>query len=117
LTLALTLALPRALAEPQVDVAVDLLETAPQLLDPVHRVLDASGKFAHLGFQSVHAKLGIDRRRRPSANHLGGAAPINLPLQHAEVPLQAIQAVLHRALLRACRRGRQTHEDERQEHK
>jgi hypothetical protein len=115
LTLALPLALPRALAEPQVDVAVDLLETAPQLLDPVHRVLDASGKFAHLGFQSVHAKLGIDRRR-PSANHLGGAAPVNLPLQHAEVALQAIQAVLHPALLRACRRGRQAHDDERQEH-
>jgi hypothetical protein len=31
------------LAESQVDVAVDLLEPAPQLLDTVHRVLDASG--------------------------------------------------------------------------
>jgi hypothetical protein len=50
LSLALPQALPRALAESQVDVAVDLLESALQLLDPVHRVLDASGQFAHLGF-------------------------------------------------------------------
>jgi hypothetical protein len=44
-----------ALAESQIKVAVDLLQTSPQLLDPVHRVLDASGQFAHLGFQAVHA--------------------------------------------------------------
>jgi hypothetical protein len=104
------------LAEAQVDVAVDLLETAPQLLDPVHRVLDASGQLAHLGFQSVHAKLGIDRPWRPSADHLGRAAPVNLPLKHAEIPLQAVQAVLHCPVLRACRRGRQGHDDKRQEH-
>jgi hypothetical protein len=104
------------LAESQVDVAVDLLETVPQLLDPVHRVLDAAGQFAHLGFQSVHAKLGIDRPRRPSVGHGGRGATVNLPLQHAEIPLQAIQAVLHRPVLRACRRGRQYHDDERQEH-
>ena len=109
------LTLPWTLAESQVDVAVDLLETAPQLLDPVHRVLDASGQFAHLGFQSVHAQLGIDRPCRPSADHRGRAAAVDLPLQHAEIPLQAIQAVLHRPILRACRRGRQGHDDERQE--
>jgi hypothetical protein len=107
-------ALSLALAESQVEVAVDLLETAPQLLDPVHRILDASGQFAHLGFQAVHAKLGIDRRS--SANHLGRAAPVDLPLQHAEITLQAIQAVLRRSVLRECRRGRQGHDDERQEH-
>jgi hypothetical protein len=101
-----------ALAESQVDVAVDLLETAPQLLDPVHRVLDASGQLAHLGFQAVHAKLGIDCPCRPSADHLGGGAAVDLPLQHAEIPLQAIQAVLHRPVLRACRRVRQGHGDE-----
>jgi hypothetical protein len=110
--LTLHLTLPRALAESQVDVAVYLLETAPQLLDPVHRVLDASSQFAHLSFQSIHAQLGIDRPRRPSANHLGPAA-VNLPLQHAQIPLQAIQAVLHRPVLRACRRVRQGHGDER----
>jgi hypothetical protein len=114
--LTLPLDLPRALAESQVDVAVDLLETVPQLLDPVHRVLDAAGQFAHLGFQSVHAQLGIDRPCRPSADHRGRAATVNLPLQHAEIPLQAIQAVLHRPVLRACRRDRQDHDDERQEH-
>jgi hypothetical protein len=103
------------LAESQVDIAVDLLETPPQLLDPVHRILDASGQFAHLGFQSVHAKLGIDRPRRASANHLGRGAPVNLPLQHAEIPLQAFQAVLHCPVLPACRRGRQGHDDKRQE--
>ena len=97
------LTLPLALAESQVDVAVDLLETAPQLLDPVHRVLDASGQFAHLGFQSVHAKLGIDRSCRASACQLGGGAAVDLPLQHAEIPLQAIQAILHPPLLRAGR--------------
>jgi hypothetical protein len=110
------LALPLGLAETQVEVAVDLLETAPQLLDPVHRVLEASGQFAHLGFQSVHAKLGIDRPRRPSAGHLGRAAPVHLPLQHAEIPLQTIQAILHGPVLRVRRRGRQGHDDERQEH-
>jgi hypothetical protein len=109
------LALPLALAKSQVEVAVDLFETASQLLDPVHRVLDASGQFAHLGFQSVHAKLGIDRSCRPNACHLGGGAAVDLPLQHAEIPLQAIQAILHRPLLRACRRVGQGHGDERQE--
>jgi hypothetical protein len=112
---ALPQALPRALAESQVDVAVDLLESALQLLDPVHRVLDASGQFAHLGFQSVHAKLGIDRPCRPNARYLGGGAAVHLPLQHAEIPLQAIQAVLYRPILRACRRVGQGHDDERHE--
>ena len=110
----LPLDLPRALAESQVDVAVDLLETVPQLLDPVHRVLDAAGQFAHLGFQSVHAKLGIDRPCRPSASHLGGGAAVDLPLQHAQIPLQAIQAVLHPPVLRACRCVRQAHDEKRQ---
>src|SRR5438270_9219167 len=82
--------LARALAESQIDVAVDLLETAPQLLDPVHRVLDTAGQFAHLGFQSLHANLGIDRACRPCADHLR-RAPVDTPLQHAEIPLQAIQ--------------------------
>jgi hypothetical protein len=85
--LILARALPLALAESQIVVAVDLLEAVPQLLDPVHRVLDASGQLAHLSFQSVHAKLGLDRPCRSSANHLGRAAPVNLPLQHAEIPL------------------------------
>jgi hypothetical protein len=111
LSLALRLALPRALAESQVDVAVDLLETAPQLLDPVHRVLDASSQFAHLGFQSIHAQLGIDRPRRASVNHLGRAAAVNLPLQHAQIPLQAVQAVLHGPVLRARYGGRQGDDD------
>jgi hypothetical protein len=106
--------LPLTLAESHVDVAVDLLETALQLLDPVHRVLDASGQFAYLGFQSVHAELGIDRPCRPRANHRGRAASVNLPLQHAEIPLQALQAVLQRPVLRACRRVRQGHRDKRQ---
>jgi hypothetical protein len=103
------------LAQSQVDVAVDLLETVPQLLDPVHRVLDTAGQFAHLGFQSLHANLGIDRPCRAGADDLGRAAPVNLPLQHAQIPLQAFQAVLHRPVLRACRRGREDHDDKRQE--
>jgi hypothetical protein len=107
--------LPRTLAESHVDVAVDLLETASQLLDPVSRVLDVSGQLAHLGFQSVHAQLGIDRPCRTSASHLRRATAINLPLQHAEVPLEAIQALLHPSILRACRGVRQNHGDERQE--
>jgi hypothetical protein len=110
------LTLHLTLAESQVDVTVDLLETAPQFLNPVHRVLDAAGQFAHLGFQSAHAQLGIDCPSRPSADHRGRAATVNLPLQHAEIPLQAIQAVLHRPVLRARRRGRQDHDDKRQEH-
>jgi len=76
-----------ALAEAQVDVVVDLLEPVPQLVDAVHRVFDASGQLAHLAFQPVHAQLGIDRRRRPSADDLGRAAAIDLPLQHAKIPL------------------------------
>jgi hypothetical protein len=104
------------LAESQVDVAVDLLETVPQLLDPVRHVLDAAGQLPHLGFQSLHANLGIDRARRPSADHLGRAAPVDLSLQHAEIPLQAIETVLHRPVLRARRRGRQDHDEKRQEH-
>jgi hypothetical protein len=103
------------LAKSQVHVGVDLLETAPQLLDPVHRVFDAAGQLAHLGFQSLHANLGIDRACRRSADDLGRAAAVNLPLQHAQIPLQAFQAVLHRPILRACRRRRQDHDDKRQE--
>jgi hypothetical protein len=111
----LPLALPRALAQSQVDIAVDLLQPAPQLLDPVHRVLNTSSQLAHLGFQAVHAKLGIDCPRRCSASHLGGGAAVDLSLQHAEIPLKAIQAILHRPVLRARRRVRQAHREERQE--
>src|SRR5271165_3647052 len=90
---------PLTLGEPQVDVAIDLLDTPPQLLDPVCRVLDAPGQFAHLRFQPIHAQLGVDRRRRPPADELGRAAAIDLPLQHAEIAFQAIQAILDSPIL------------------
>ena len=52
---------PEPWLKPHVDIAVDLLETAAQLLDPVHRVLDPPGQLAHLGFDPIHAQFGIDR--------------------------------------------------------
>ena len=47
--------------------------------------------------------FAFDRSCRASACQLGGGAAVDLPLQHAEIPLQAIQAILHPPLLRACR--------------
>jgi len=86
------------LAETNVDVAVDLLKTAAQLIDPVHRVLNASRQLPHLRLQSIHPQLDIDRSR-PRTGDLGRAPSVYLPLQHAQITLQVIQAVLHGPLL------------------
>jgi hypothetical protein len=80
-----------------------LLKTAPQLLDTVDRVLDPPSQLAHLGLHAVHPQLGVDCGCRSCAGNLGRPPAINLPLQHAEIPLQAIQPVLDRTVLCVCR--------------
>jgi len=103
-----------ALAKSHLDVVVDLLKAVPQLIDSVDRGLNASGQVAHLRFQAIHAQFGVDRRRSWAAG-LDRSAAIDLPLQHAEIPLQAIQAVLYRPVLRTRRRVRHDRSDKRQQ--
>ncbi len=42
----------------------------------------------------------------PGDNRAAGTA-VDLTLQHAEIPLQSIETVLHRSILRSRRLGRQ----------
>jgi hypothetical protein len=60
------------------------------LLDPIYRILDPSGELAHLRFEPIHAQFGVDRGAGTRVCNRGRAAAIDLPLQHAEVPLQTI---------------------------
>ena len=85
---------PCALAKSYIDVAVDLLQASPQLLDPVHRIFDPAGQLAHLRLEPIHAEFGIDRRTGARDDGRAAASAVDLPLQHAEIPLQAIETVL-----------------------
>jgi hypothetical protein len=60
------------------------------LLDPIYRILDPSGKLAHLRFESIHAQFGVDRSAGTRVCNRGRTAAVDLPLQHAEIPLQTI---------------------------
>jgi hypothetical protein len=79
-----------SLAKPHVDVAVDLFQAPPELFNAVYRVFDSAGQVAHLRFQPIHAKFGVDRRAGACQDRRAPAIAIDLPLQHAEVPLQAV---------------------------
>jgi hypothetical protein len=43
------------LAISDVDVAIDLLQPVPHLVDVVDHLLDAPGQFAHLRFEPIHS--------------------------------------------------------------
>jgi hypothetical protein len=103
------------LAKSHVDVAVDLLETPPQLLDAVYGVLDPPRQLAYLRFEPIHTQFGINGRSGTRGHNRSGTAAIDLPLQHAEVPFQAVQAVLNRPVLGLCRRDRSSDRDEHQQ--
>src|SRR5262249_57428183 len=79
-----------ALAKSDIDVAVYLLQAPPQLFDPIYRILDPAGQFAHLRLDPIHAKFGIDRSAGARGDNSAASTTIDLPLQHAEMPLQPI---------------------------
>jgi hypothetical protein len=86
------------LAKSHIDIAVDLLQTPPQLLDPVYRILDPAGQRAHFRLDPVHPEFAVDRTWGARRNH-GPCTAVDLPLQHAEIPLQSIETVLHPSIL------------------
>ena len=85
------------------------------MLDPVCRVFDASGQLAHLCLEPIHAQLSVDRAGTCGDDRAWSAA-VDLPLQHAEVLLQAVQAVLHRPVLRVRGRDRRGCYENHQQH-
>jgi hypothetical protein len=95
------------LAKSDIDVAVYLLQAPPQLLDPIYRILDAAGQLAHLRLDPIHAKFGIDRSAGARRDNCAASTTVDLPLQHAEIPLHSIETVLHRSILRPRCLGRQ----------
>jgi hypothetical protein len=48
------------LAQPNINVTVDLFQTPAQLLDTVHGFFDPSSQLTHLGLEPIHADLHID---------------------------------------------------------
>src|SRR5205814_871401 len=91
------------LAKSDIDVAVDLFQSPPQLLDPVCRALNPAGQIAHLSLEPVHAKFGVDRRIMTRGKRGDAATAVDLPLQHAEISFQSLETVLHRPILRSGR--------------
>jgi len=96
-----------ALAKPDIDVAVYLLQAPPQLVNPIYRILDPTGQLAHLRFEPIHAKLAINRGAGTRRGNRAPCAAVHLPLQHAQIPLQPIETVLHRSILRSRHLSRQ----------
>jgi hypothetical protein len=103
------------LAKSDIDVAVYLLQAPPQLLDPIYRILDPAGQFAHLRLEPIHAKFAVDRPTGARRDDRAACTTVNLPLQHAEIPLQSIETVLHRSILRSRRLGRQCNGENHQQ--
>jgi hypothetical protein len=95
------------LAKSDIDVAVYLLHAPPQLLDPIYRILDPAGQLAHLRLEPIHAKFAVDRTAGARRDNRAAGTTVDLTLQHAEIPLQSIETVLHRSILRSRRLGRQ----------
>jgi hypothetical protein len=93
------------LADTSIDIAADLLETPAQLLDLIGEFLDPASQLPHALFQTVHAKLGINRHAGVAA-HWRRRAAIDLALQHAEIAFDTVEAVLRRAVLAKRRRRR-----------
>jgi len=94
------------LTQPRLRVAIDLLETLTQAIELIHELLDPAGQLTHLRFDAVHAEFGIHRNAGVAARHGRRPAAIDLPLQHVEVALQPVEAIVGRAIL-AMRRYRQ----------
>jgi len=95
------------LAKSHIDVAVDLLQSPPQLLDPVRRVLNPAGQIAHFRLEPVHAKFDVDRRIMTRGYRWAATTAVDLTLQHAEISFQSLETVLHRSILRSRRVDRQ----------
>ncbi len=105
------------IAHPHVDVGIDLLEPLAQLLDRVGVLLDLAGQLAHLSFDLLHADLGAGGAAAEVAvrAHRGRRTAIDLPLQHVEVALDAVEPFLHRGVLGPRRRRREQHDDRKRQ--
>jgi hypothetical protein len=82
--------------------AAELFDSPAQLLDTICVFLDPAGQLAHLGFEPIHAKLGIDGRvaaRRVNRNRTT-ATVIDMPLQHVQIAFEPIEPLVWRAFLR-----------------
>ena len=78
-----------------------------ELLGLVDEFLDPPGQVTHLSFEPAHAEFGTDRRAALTACHRRRRrAAIDLPLQHVEVALEAIEPLLRRAILAPARHRR-----------
>jgi hypothetical protein len=105
------------LTESHIDVAVYLFEALAQLFDLVRHVLDTASQVAHLLLDPVHPNLEVDSDIAAGDagwSRVPGVA-INLPLQHAEIPLHAIEALLRRGVLRESHRYRRDREHSQQQ--
>jgi hypothetical protein len=97
------------LIEPDLNIAVDLFDTAAQLLDPVYCGFDPSSQLAHLCLDAVHSQFRLDRGLACWDGLTWTADAINLTLQHSQISLYAVQAVLRCPLLRPHRLARSHH--------
>jgi hypothetical protein len=104
-----------ALTKSDIDVAVYLLQAPPHLVDPIYRILDPTGQFAHRGLEPIHAKFAVDRSAGARRNNRAACTTVDLPLQHAEIPFQSIETVLHRSILRSRRLGWQGNDENHQQ--
>jgi len=106
------------LTEPHIDIAVDLLQALAKLLDLIGLVFDAAGQIAHLLLDPVHSNLNVNGGTPADLGArrcLAASATIDLPLQHAQVAFQSIEALLHRSVLPPRRRYRDYHREEQQQ--
>jgi hypothetical protein len=87
------------LAKSNINVAVDLLQAPPQLLDTVCCALDPAGQVAHLRREPIEAQFGIDRCTGTPSSGGAAATAVDLALQHAEIFFQPLEAILRRPIL------------------
>jgi hypothetical protein len=93
-----------ALTHAQLDVAVELFDVPPQLLDPVCVFFDPPGQIADLGFEPVHAKLGVNRGGPVRGVERDRSATVDVALQHIQIAFETIEPLVRRAVLRPSRR-------------
>jgi hypothetical protein len=95
-----------SLAETLLDIAVHLLDAAPQLFEPVYDFLDPTGELAHLGFEPIHAELCIDHCA--AVRRVCRSAAIYVPLQHVQIAFEPVEAFIWRTLLTPGRGRRES---------
>jgi hypothetical protein len=103
------------LAKSHIDVAIYLLQAPAELFYAIYRVLDPTGQLAHFRLKPIHAKFAVDRCAGARRDNGAACTTVDLPLQHAEIPFQSIETILHRSILRSRRLGRQGNRENHQQ--